>query len=314
MTRVSVDATELRACSAAEALAFADRVLGDADSWGPSMIAYRLQSSFQADWKVEVGAWLMLAKRLGFLTRLLNRLGRAFEAAGDPELTGANDSAHRILLQELAPAMTTHYFVASGWGFVEWEPDVALGDVDVRLRCPRGVLTDIQVKAPDQPGEVRDSRIHDGEYDERILRAIDKGLLQLRNVPGPQRMLVVIPQRVFPVEARVLTKHLVGPTQRSEDGVVLYASNRGVFANAPGNATSAVIDLSLLRGIDEILYRCTAFLNPWTQKGIAPDLSVFKNARVCHLDGTRFVWTPEAPERCFSLPSGTRYEVDGNGA
>jgi len=55
----------------------------------------------------------------------------------------------------------------------------------------------------------------------------------------------------------------------------------------------------------------TAILNPWAPKGIAPDPSIFKHARVCHLDGTRFVWNPECPERCFSLPSGTRYEVDG---
>jgi len=62
-------------------------------------------------------------------------------------------------------------------------------------------------------------RIHDGEYNDRILGAIDKGLGQLRDVPGPRCMLVVIPQRVFPVEASVLAEHLLGATRSSEDGL-----------------------------------------------------------------------------------------------
>ena len=71
-----------------------------------------------------------------------------------------------------------------------------------------------------------------------------------------------------------------------------------------------MVDLSLLRGIDETLYRCTAFLNPWTQRGVTPAPSVFNDARVCRLDKTRFDRNPESPERWFSLPSGTRYAID----
>jgi len=110
MSIVSINAAAIRKSGKAEALACVDEVLGNAAEWAPSLIDYRLTSPFQGYWKLEVGGWLLLARELGFLPALLNRLQRAFKEAHDPKVKGANDSAHRILQQELAPAMAVHYF------------------------------------------------------------------------------------------------------------------------------------------------------------------------------------------------------------
>jgi hypothetical protein len=74
---VSIDARNLRRYSEREALAFVDSVLGFPESWPPSLIAFRLSSDFQAEWKCEVGNWLLLARDHGFLDQLLGRTNRA---------------------------------------------------------------------------------------------------------------------------------------------------------------------------------------------------------------------------------------------
>jgi hypothetical protein len=304
---ISVSANDLRSCTIAEAVAFVDETLGTASAWGSSLIAYRLSSDFQEDWKTEVGCWLWLARELGFLDALLARIARARNEAQALHVTGPNDSAHRILLAELAPAMVTYYFVRQGWRFVEWEPSVHAGDVDVRLICPRGVVTDMQVKAPDQPGELRHGRIHDGEYDTRVLAHVDKALKQLQAAPGPQRIAVLSPQRTRPIRAGVLARHLYGRVTQDDSCVVLRAVDRGVFASNAGHSIGAVVDLSLLRGVDEALYRCTAFVNPWAETAAAPNPDIFRDARVCRLEAGAFMWHPEEPQLCFGIQTGLRY-------
>ncbi len=277
-TKVSLTASDLWPRSREEALSFANEHLGNSKFWQPSLVAYRLGSDFQDDWKVEVGFWLLAANQFGFLTALIQRITRARKESLAPAVTGPNDSAHRILLQELAPAMTVYYFARCGWTFVNWEPAVSAGDVDVRLRCPHGVVTDIQVKAPDRPGQVQNYQIHDGECDSHVLSAIDKALKQLSASPSPQRMVVVSAQRTYAVAPMVLTSHLYGKPSNVDNEVVLSKSARGAFATASGANVGAVVDLHLSRGVGATLYRSTVLLNPWAANTPSPD--VFRGSRV----------------------------------
>jgi len=188
---------------------------------------------------------------------------------------------------------------------MNWEPAVSVGDVDVRLRCPHGVVTEIQVKAPDRAGQVQNYQVQDGECDRHILLAVDKALKQLSATPGPQRMVVVSAQRTHAIAPMVLSSHLYGKPSYVGDDVVLSKSARGAFATAPGANVGAVVDLHLSRGVEVTLYRSTVLLNPWAANTLSPD--VFRGSRVCFLDGSRFVWRPEQPQRAGALPPGTRY-------
>jgi hypothetical protein len=206
--------------------------------------------------------------------------------------------------------MTVYYFTRMGWKFVAWEPKLpegVKGDVDVRLVCPHGIVTDVQIKAPDQPGEREDGQVVDGEYDERVLKGVDKGVEQLEQVPGPQRMLILSPQRLWADAEAGLASHLFGSTVNRDGVVTLKASGRGIFANARGAAIGAVVHLHLVRGVEQRLYRSTAFLNPWTRDSACPRASAFRNTRTCQLVGHEFQWTPEISNHCHVLPSGTRY-------
>lgn len=257
---ISANADDLRDCTEAEALAAVDELLGVADRWKPSLIAYRLRASFQEDWKTEVGCWLRFARTHGFLEQLMARLKRAFNEAAAPAVTGANDTAHRILMQELTPAMTAYYLTRSGWSFIQWEPPTRQGDVDLRLRCPLGVTTDIQVKAPDQPGEREGHYVVDGENDEWVIKATDKAMQQLQRAPGPQLLVVVSAQRTWAPDSNLFLGHLVGSTVGRQSGVTLREQDRGAFAHEPGVQIGAVIHLSLTRGADVRLYRCTVIM------------------------------------------------------
>jgi hypothetical protein len=314
-TKISIDANALCRYQDGDALRAVDEILGPAEAWSPSLIEYRLSSDFQADWKREVGCWLLAAKEYGFLDRIKNRIGRARNEAARPEVTGPNDSAHKILGQELAGPMVAYYFTSLGWKFESWDPPArGEGDVDLRLQSPAGVLADIQVKAPDQPGHVSGGQIVDGEHDAWVLNALDKGLGQIASQPGPIRMVVISPQRTFNIGADVLATYLVGKPRSIGDS--LWGVSRdggGKFTKDPGAAVSAVVDLSLLRGMGETLYRCTVICNPWMLSAgrLAPE--GFSHARVLSLAGDKFIWTPEEPGRCFGFRSGTPYLENGGG-
>jgi hypothetical protein len=305
-SKLSIDSRALRHVSDAEALSFADEVLGGASAWSPSLVAYRLSSDFQRDWKIEVGSWLLRARDLGFLQKLKNRLTRAANESYKPSVVGPNDSAHVILNQELAPAMVAYYFTAIGWSFKTWEPATIGGDVDVCLETPTGLVVDVQVKASDQPGYVEHGRIVDGEYDERVLSGIDKAAGQLKSSPGPGRMIVVSPQRTFSVGADVLARQLLGePSIRTPDIWGITRQGGGRFAGSAFQGVSALADLSLVRGPGETLYRCTVICNPWV---LSPSAHIppssFPHARIFASRDGKFVWEPEEPARCLRFFSG----------
>jgi hypothetical protein len=306
-TKVSIDARVIRRYPDDEALAAVENVLGPPQRWAPSLIEYRLSSDFQADWKCEVGCWLLNARDLGYLDRLESRLRRALIEAAQPKVTGPNDSAHRILVHELTGAMVTYYFAASGWRFVSWEPPVRAGDVD-GLLSPAGLPVDVQVKAPDQPGSVVRGRIVGGEFDDRVLKAIDKAMAQLEPAPGHARMVVVSPQRSWNIKADVLACHMLGrPGPRAPESWGISRESGGAFAHAPGSSISALVDLGLVRGPDETLYRSTVICNPWIGKDELLGPEVFPHARVLSLDAGKFVWAPKEPSRCSDFRNGVPY-------
>lgn len=308
-TQVSIESQVLHRYTDADAFAFVNQVLGEPKTWAPSLIAYRLSSDFQANWKVEVGHWLLFARDEGFLDRLKKRIiDRALGEAGRPSVTGPNDSAHRTLVSELASVMVGYYLTRLGWHLQAWEPPrpIPKGDIDLRLTAPSGLGVDVQVKAPDQPGEFSHGRIINGEIDERVLKAIDKAVGQLEFASGPGRMVVVCPQRTWPLEADVLACHLLGkPIVRSDDVWGICREGGGVFGKAPGSDIAAVAALSYDRGHKE-LYRCTVVRNPWAPAATSISSACFPHARVLSLVGSRFVWEPEQPGKCFQFPSGMR--------
>jgi hypothetical protein len=121
-------------------------------------------------------------------------------------------------------------------------------------------------------------------------------------------MVVVSPQRTFQIDADVLAIHLLGtPRLAGESGWGLVRDGSGAFARAPGESISGVVDLSLVRGMSETLYRCTVICNPWVSSPGLLAAGAFSHARVLSLDGDKFVWRPEEPGRCFGFRSGVPY-------
>jgi hypothetical protein len=285
-TKVSVDAAAIRRYSPGDALAFSSEILGDPEVWSSSLIGYRLGSGFQADWKLEVGCWLLQARDLGFLPALRAKIRRAATRLGSRPVGGPNDKAHLVLNQELAPAMAIYYFVSLGWKYEAWEPDVDGGDVDVRLRAPDGRVVDVQVKAPDQPGSVSFYRRVEGEFDDRVLSAIDHALEQLDDTPGPYRLAVISPQRTWSIGGTTLVRHLLG--DRPDP-----LAPTGAFAKRVG--ITGVADVHLVRGLEETLYRCTVILNPWCDASAQLPVTAFPCARVHKRSNGVSDWTPEAP-------------------
>jgi hypothetical protein len=213
--------------------------------------------------------------------------------------------------------MVAYYFTRLGWRFKCWEPSIPAGDVDLRLETPSGLVVDVQVKAPDQPGEISNGRIIGGEINARVVQAIDKAIGQLRAAPGPGRMVVVCPQRTWPLEADVLAGHLLGkPIVRSDEVWGISREGDGAFAGLPGIETSAVLALSFDRGFSfarghRSLYRCLVVRNPWVSSSADISAVSFARARVLSLAGDKFVWEPEEPEKCFRYRTGTPLLRDG---
>jgi hypothetical protein len=141
-----------------DARTFVDAVCGASSDWKSVLTSYRLQDPFQGDWKAEVGHWLLFARREAFLPRvehLLTTRAKPYIATALPSgKPDPNDQGHAILGQILAPVQVAYYFAQNGWSFVEWEPRISAGDIDLRMKTKSGQSVDIQVKASDVPGRV----------------------------------------------------------------------------------------------------------------------------------------------------------------
>ena len=296
----SVSAERLHSVPAHEALAFAEDSLGPPSSWPSPLVAYRLGSDFQADWKTEVGQWLKTAQRFGFLARVLHdvdqqarRRSRKHTADVDP-----NDPSHLKLHQHLAAARVVHYLTATGWGFVEYEPESGGPvDIDCALSEPGGVTVELQVKAPDEPGE----------HDERVVAAIDHAARQLRAPARGPAMIAVCANRDWSLAYRpgCVVSRVFGSTTQEDTGVFLDATNVGGFFTDAWKQVSGVVLLDLIRG-ELTLYTCTVLLNP--NAAFPADASWFPFARVCVLEGEAFRWIRGAPEH-HGLPDRTRFVV-----
>ena len=308
----SAHTEELHDISDDEACALVDTHLGAPETWDPELVKWRLDHDSQRDWKAEVGHWLSTAKMHGFLDPLVdrarkrgNRVHKKYAGQRHP-----NEKSHLDLAAELAPAMVVHYFTHTGWGFGAWEPKTALGDVDVQLVTPDGRPAMMQVKAPDQPGMVVGGRISDGEYDQRVIEAIEHGRRQLAGATDPT-MVVVNAHRRFSAAARpdFAVTHLIGPTYGVDGLIVLSRKQLGVFL-APASVAEwrhigAVVFLDYLRGADQFLYTCTVLLNPEADERVRCDRRWFPRARILWFDGDRFHWQGGEPARTVGVHEGT---------
>jgi hypothetical protein len=310
----SVHALELHVVDDGAARAFVDEKFGRSEEWRSFLIQYRLTSDFQADWKAEVGHWLKTAERLGFLDKVL---ARVLKRAKDPPAhvvrptREANDPHHLVLAQELAPAMASYYFVGTGWAFDAWEP--VMGgevDVDVSLRAPDGTRVMVQVKAPDQPGQIVAHQRVDGEYDDRVLRQIAKAAGQLPKSSAGANLILVSANRTWPLsgEPGCVVTELIGSTRGTEKGVFLRRADCGKFWTPEWAHISGVVLLDYVRGVDQFKYQCTVLLNPVATATASSEW--FPRARVCQLEGSTFRWIRGEPGRAHTLPDGTSL-VDG---
>lgn len=301
--------------SAADACAFVDKVLGTSSAWPSPLMAYRLSADFQADWKCEVGRWLLFADAAGFLPDLLKGIDRARQAplappsvAGNPD---PNDDAHAILHQEIAPAEVAYYLSANGWSFVSIPAPTpeARYDVDLRMKTRTGILADIQIKASDRPGRVIGHRRFDGEIDEHVKIGVCKAVGQIAGAPGPLRMVVTCPQRTWPMsrESGAIASLVIGRTIGESGGrVTLAACDRGLFAQGDGMKVHAVAVLDFFRPLDDERYGCTVFLNPWVSDGTRMSQDEFPSAAVCELRDDRFRWHGD-PGDSHVVPNGSMY-------
>lgn len=301
----SVDVRDLHRVTEEEALALVDRHLGQSGSWPSALVNYRFKSDWQADWKEEVGHWLHAADSNGFLASMLRPIQGEKRRSGEANEIKENDKHHLKLHQYLAPALACHYFTGTGWTFAGYETETGGQiDIDLALNAPDGTLVEFQVKAPDQPGEVSGGRIHDGEYDERIIAAIEKASAQL---PRPARSVAMIFLHVqrgmlMVGDCSCLVHDLIGSTTQTDAGHFLRRDDCGKFFSADWEHVAGVVALDLVRSTDTT-YACTVLLNPNATHPASPDW--FPRGRVAVLDGGTFQWVRGEPDH-HDLPPGTR--------
>jgi len=284
-----IGADELHDIEAEEANALFDRCCADLASRGSERVRFQLRSLFRSGWREEAGHWLHTAQGHGYLSKLLQ--------------------------SDLAPAMVAHYCLHTAWDFVSWEPLCAgSADVDLVLRAPTGSAVSIIVKGPDQPGYLRSGAIEEGEYDQRVLRKIDNARRQLARPAQQRSMIVVCPQRNWPMRADRLATFLCGTTRGTGflgGGTILPRSQggtffqRGSFFKPEWSHIGAVTHLYLIRGAEQSLYGCVVLQNPMAESRAAVDPRDFPVGSVCHLVGDTFHWTNGEPP-CSSLPEGTK--------
>lgn len=300
-------AAELHRASRDQALARVEDLFGEAGEWRSPLIQYRLSSDFQSDWKEEVGHWLLTAERLGFLDPLIARVIKRAKRGTRSEGIDPNDRRHNELVAELAPAMVAHYLEGTGWAFQAWEPLTGgQVDVDLALAPPTGGEVYVQVKAPDQPGGRANHRVVDGEYDDRVVAAVENAAGQLPRKGDSINLIAVCANRIAPLSQnpRCLVKALVGaPLGTGDGGSVLTEGQYGRFFASDWVHVSGVVMIDYLRGIDTFKYACTVLLNPVAT--VTGDPEWFPYARVAHLDGDAFQWVRGEPGRAHGLRPGT---------
>jgi hypothetical protein len=300
-----VNVVELHRVSADEALQLVDQALGPAESWKSPLLSYRLSSDFQADWKVEVGQWLATARSFGFLEKVLKPIlgEQKHRAAGavDP-----NDKHHLKLHQHLAAALFCHYLTATGWTFVDWEPDTG-GDVDVdlSLRAPDGTLVELQVKAPGEPKPRTSAGRRGDPVSPRLCEAMEKAANQLPRPARSVALIAVLPLWDYPTAGALLAlvRQTFGSTVQTHQRVELHAESFGRFLAGGWKHVSGVVTLETTRGVERSSYGCTTLLNPTATMPARP--SWFPRSCVAVLEGERIEWLGGIPERKHGLPAGT---------
>ncbi len=316
----SVEARELWRITNEAALALVDEHLGPPSAWDASaLMAYRLEADFQADWKAEVGHWLHAAKAHGALDKFLKPLLGERERKTRNEERDGNDPRHLKLHQHLGAAMVCHYFTGLGWSCVGFDTETGGQiDIDLALNAPDGTLVEFQVKVCDQPGRLQDGQYVQGDYDDRVLQALDKAVGQLPQPARSVELIALYAQRSFSLTQKptCVIKRVFGRTIQTDTGVFLERAEFGRFFGDDWKHIAGIVLLDLLRGadfeqsgdevrlVDVTKYPCTVLLNPRAERPAEPDW--FPRARVAMLEGHAFRWIRGQPTDRHGLPTGTR--------
>ncbi|HEU0029881.1 MAG TPA: hypothetical protein VFQ53_04555 [Kofleriaceae bacterium] len=292
MTKVAIDASAIHVVTDEDARRIVSESLGRDGDWSSELMKYRMTSSWQDDWVVEVGNWLARARTLGFEDHVLRPINGQRSADGSRD---ASDPVHRNVTQRLFHAMVAHYFAGIGWRFIASEPNHSLlrrdgtpADIDLQFEAPDGTHVDFQVKASGTLG------VHEHVVDARILESVAHAADQLPDpAPGPS-IIVVGGQRGWPLSGDIdVLEELIGPTAQYPDGTLLLHENE--FGSlAQWDHVSTVIALDYRRGLSDFDYGCTVLLNPWAYQRSEP--SWFPHSRVLECCDNVFRWHRGHPE------------------
>ena len=302
VVKVAIDTRGLHVASDDEARRAFEELLGRGDAWVSELMQYRTTSGWQDDWVVEVGNWLIRARQLGFLDRLLAPVLPQRAAAGS---RAAGDPVHRNVHQQLAQAMVVHYFVGTGWALRAFEPNVTdlrgdgtRADVDVQM-SPMGTTTivDMQVKGSGTLG------VEDREADAQILGGVAKAAAQLPDPPVGPALIVMVAQRGWPLygDTHVL-ETLIGTSGYPDRRVLLHDQARGQLES--WTHISGLVILDHRRGLEDADYGCAVLQNPWAEYPVDP--AWFPHARVLTCVDGLFTWLRSAPS-VTKFPTGTRF-------
>lgn len=301
-----LEASTLHRITDDQAIALVDQELGGVDEQGSALLQYRWASDWQADWKAEVGHWLATARRVGCLASLVQRCRDRQRSREFQPARLANDPHHKLLMNELAPAAVLHYLDGTGWGYRAWDKQGPGFDHDIELTAPGGLAVAVQVKNPDQPGEVVNHRRVDGENDAWVTAAIDNAAEQLLPEADPVNVIAVVANRVWPLTSLPagVIAHVMGSCVQTGagSGCVLPRARWGAFS-AGLRHVDVVLILDLIRGPERRGYGAIALLNPWARH--PAHAAWFPEARVCHVEDGVVLWTNGVP-RYGALPDGTR--------
>ncbi|HTA88437.1 MAG TPA: hypothetical protein VK745_02635 [Polyangiaceae bacterium] len=316
----SAEAHELWRITNEMAMALVDEDLGPPSDWAASaLMSYRLQAEFQADWKAEVGHWLHAAKSNGFLEKMLKPLLGERDRKARNENRDGNDPRHLKLYQHLGAAMVCHYFTGLGWSCIGFDTETGGSvDIDLALSTPDKTLVEFQVKVCDQPGRLENGRYVEGDYDERVLQALDNAVGQLPQPARSVAMVALFAQRSFSLagDPSCVVERVFGSSTQLGTDVFIRQTDLGRFLTGDWKQIAGVVILDLSRTADFDLsgdevrvinmttYPCTVLLNPRAEHLANPDW--FPRARVAVFEGESFRWLRSEPWIRHGLPTGTR--------